>query len=160
MENHQDEELRVHGGRSSLARCRQPVRVDRSAADAAKPAGPSCNDVTYDPEFLAAYPRAGAACQEVVEASGKRAVRFTASVAKVKKDHIQLVFLNTMGKPIEPKSTLTLLPQAGQTLRVNGKDVAFDKLSKGDKVDFWIPEKTLGVISNPNATAVSTIVLP
>jgi hypothetical protein len=128
------------------------------AADAAK--APTCGDVTYDTEFLAAYPRAAAACQEVVESNGKRAVRFTATVAKVKKDHIQLTFLNTMGKPIEPKQTLTLLPQSGQTLRVNGKDVAYDKLSKGDKVDFWIPEKTLGVISNPNATAVSTIVLP
>ena len=96
----------------------------------------------------------------MVEANGKRAVRFSATVSRVKKDHIQLVFLNAMGKPIEPKQTLTLLPQSGQTLRVNGKDVAYDKLAKGDKVDFWIPEKTLGVISNPNATAVSTIVLP
>jgi hypothetical protein len=128
------------------------------AMDAAK--APTCGDVTYDAEFLAAYPRAGAACQEVVESKGKRAVRFSASVAKVKKDHIQLVFLNTMGKPIEPKQTLTLLPQSGQTLRVNGKDVSYDKLAKGDKVDFWIPEKTLGVISNPEATAVTTIVLP
>lgn len=129
-------------------------------AIAADAKGPTCGDITYDAEFLAAYPRAAAACQEVVEANGKRAVRFSATVAKVKKDHIQLVFLNTMGKPIEPKQTLTLLPQSGQTLRVNGKDVAYDKLAKGDKVDFWIPEKTLGVISNPNATAVSTIVLP
>lgn len=127
------------------------------AADAK---GPTCNDITYDAEFLAAYPRAAAACQEVVQAGGKRAVRFSATVAKVKKDHVQLVFLNTMGKPIEPKQTLTLLPQSGQTLRVNGKDVSYDKLAKGDKVDFWIPEKTLGVISNPEATAVSTIVLP
>jgi hypothetical protein len=127
------------------------------AADAK---APTCNDITYDAEFLAAYPRAAAACQEVVQKGGKRAVRFSASVSKVKKDHIQLVFLNALGKPIEPTQTLTLLPQSGQTLRVNGKDVSYDKLSKGDKVDFWIPEKTLGVISNPEATAVSTIVLP
>jgi hypothetical protein len=130
------------------------------AADAAKPMGPSCGDVTYDPDFLAAYPRAAAACQEVVMNNGKKAVRFTANVVKVKKDYIQLAFLNTMGKPIEPIQTMTLLPQAGQTLRVNGKDAAFDKLSKGDKVDFWLPEKSLGVITNPSSTAVSTIVLP
>lgn len=130
------------------------------AADAAKPMGPTCGDITYDAEFLAAYPRAAAACQEVVMNQGKKAVRFTANVVKVKKDYIQLAFLNTMGKPIEPMQTMTLLPQAGQTLRVNGKDVSFDKLSKGDKVDFWLPEKTLGVITNPNTTAVSTIVLP
>lgn len=130
------------------------------AAGAADAKGPTCIDITYDAEFLAAYPRAAAACQGVVEANGKRAVRFSATVAKVKKDHIQLVFLNALGQPIEPKQTLTLLPQAGQTLQVNGKNVSYDKLSKGDKVDFWIPEKTLGVISDPNATAVSTIVLP
>jgi hypothetical protein len=129
-------------------------------SQAADPKAPSCFDVTFDAEFLAAYPRAAAACQEVVQKGGKRAVRFSATVAKVKKDHVQLVFLNALGKPIEPTQTLTLLPQSGQTLRVNGKDVSYDKLSKGDKVDFWIPEKTLGVISNPDATAVSTIVLP
>jgi hypothetical protein len=129
------------------------------AAEGAKP-GPNCTNIVYDAEFLKAYPRAAAACQEVVESNGKRAVRFTANVAKAEKDHIQLTFLNSMGKPIQPTMTLTLLPQAGQTLRVNGKDVDYSKLSKGDKVDFWVPEKTLGVISNPNATAVSTIVLP
>jgi len=130
------------------------------AADAAKAVGPTCSNITFDAEFLAAYPRAAAACQEVVTANGKAAVRFTATVAKVKKDFISLQFLNTMGNPIEPVQTLTLLPQAGQTMRVNGKDVPFSNLAKGDKVDFWIPEKTLGVITNPNATAVSTIVLP
>jgi hypothetical protein len=130
------------------------------AADAAKSAGPTCSNIVYDAEFLAAYPRAAAACQEVVTVNGKSAVRFTALVSKVKPDFISLQFLNTMGKPIEPVQTLTLLPQSGQTLRVNGKEVPYSKLAKGDKVDFWIPEKTLGVITNPNATAVSTIVLP
>jgi hypothetical protein len=129
------------------------------AADAAK-AGPTCFDVVFDPEFLAAYPRAAAACQEVVMNNGKKTVRFTATVAKVKKDFISLNFLNAMGKPIEPAQSITLLPQAGQTLRVNGKDMSYDKLAKGDKVDFWLPEKSLGVVTNPNSTAVSTIVLP
>lgn len=145
---------------AAVAVCAATLLPVASAADAARTIGPSCGDITYDPEFLAAYPRAAAACQEVVMSNGKKAVRFTANVVKVKKDYIQLAFLNTMGQPIEPVQTMTLLPQSGQTVRVNGKDVAFDKLSKGDKVDFWLPEKTLGVITNPNATAVSTIVLP
>jgi hypothetical protein len=38
--------------------------------------------------------------------------------------------------------------------------MSYDKLAKGDKVDFWLPEKSLGVVTNPNSTAVSTIVLP
>jgi hypothetical protein len=95
-----------------------------------------------------------------VESGGKRAARFTAKVAKANKEYVQLQFLNAMGNPIEPAMTLTLLPKAGQTLSINGKEVAYDKLAKGDKVDFYIPEKQLGVISNPNATAVSTIVIP
>lgn len=130
------------------------------AADPPKAVGPTCNTITYDQEFLKAYPRAPAACQEVVESNGKRAARFTAKVAKVQKDHVQLQFMNSMGALIDPPMTLTLLPQAGQTLQINGKPVAYDKLSKGDKVDFWIPEKQLGVITNPGASAVSTIVIP
>ncbi len=129
------------------------------AADPAK-ASATCNDITYDVEFLQAYPRAAAACQEVIESQGKRAVRFSATVARAKKDHIQLQFLNTFGKPIDPVQTLTLLPQAGQTMRKNGKEVPYSSLAKGDIVDFWVPEKQLGVITNPNTMAVSTIILP
>ena len=87
-------------------------------------------------------------------------MRFSAKVSRARKDHIQLQFLNSVGKPIEPAQTLTLLPQAGQTMRTNGKDVSYSSLAKGDIVDFWVPEKQLGVITNPNTMAVSTIVLP
>jgi hypothetical protein len=123
-------------------------------------AAPACKDIIYDVEFLQAYPRAPAACQEVVESQGKRAVRFAATVTRVRKDHIQLQFLNVSGKPIEPVQTLTLLPQPGQTMHKDGKHVPYSSLSKGDTVDFWVPEKQLGVITNPNTMAVSTIVLP
>jgi hypothetical protein len=130
------------------------------AADPPKALGPTCNTITYDQEFLKAYPRAPAACQEVVESNGKRAARYTAKVVKVQKDHVQLHFMNSMGSVIDPPMTLTLLPQAGQTLQINGKPVAYDKLAKGDKVDFWIPEKQLGIITDPNKSAVTTIVVP
>jgi hypothetical protein len=129
------------------------------AADAPK-TGPTCADIHYNAEFLAAYPRAPAACQEVVTNGGKLTARFSAAVTRVEKEYIQLNFLNTMGKPIEPVKELTLLTLAGQTVRVNGKDVAYGTLAKGDKIDFWLPENAVGFITNPNSTALSTIVLP
>lgn len=122
--------------------------------------GAGCSDIRFDPAFLQAYPRAPAACQEVVTKNGKKLVRCSAQVSKVEKDHFQLHFLNAVGKPIEPVQTLTLLPQAGQKVRVNGKDVPYAELRKGDKVDFWVPEKSVGAYTDPNATALTTIVVP
>lgn len=128
------------------------------AAD--KAVGAGCSNVTFNAEFLKAYPRAPAACQEVVTKDGKKVVRFTAQVSKVTKDHFQLVFLNAVGKPIEPAQTLTLIPQAGQKLTVDGKQVAYAELRKGDKLDFWVPENDVGAYLDPASTALHTIVLP
>lgn len=134
--------------------------MSASGAEPAKATESTCSDIHYNAEFMAAYPRAAAACQEVVAVDGKLRARFSAQVVRVEKDYVQLTFLNTTGDVIEPVKTLTLLPKEGQTLRMNGKDVPYTKLAKGDRVEFWIPEQMLGFISDPQATAVSTIVLP
>jgi hypothetical protein len=131
-----------------------------SSFAAGKAVGAGCGNVTFNADFLKAYPRAPAACQEVVTKDGRKVVRFTAQVSKVTKDHFQLVFLNAVGKPLEPAQTLTLIPQAGQKVTVNGKQIAYADLRKGDKLDFWVPENDVGAYLDPSSTALHTIVLP
>jgi len=130
-----------------------------AAAHAADRPGAGCNNVTFNVDFLKAYPRAPAACQEVVTRDGVKVVRFSAEVRKATKDHFQLAFLNAVGRPIDG-STLTLIPQAGQTVEVNGKMIPFADLRRGDKLDFWVPENAVGAYLDRTSKALSTIVLP
>ena len=44
-------------------------------------------------------------------------------------------------------------------LELAGKKVDYSKLKKNDVLTFWVPELALGVISDPDDTASSTIVL-
>jgi len=44
-------------------------------------------------------------------------------------------------------------------VEIDGKKVEYSTLKKGDVLTFWVPEHQLGVISDPDDTAASTILL-
>ncbi len=129
-----------------------------ASAHAAAP-GAGCSNFTFNADFLKAYPRAPAACQEVVTRDGVKVVRFSAQVSRAAKDQIQLAFLNAVGQPLSG-SNITLKPQPGQTVEVNGKMIPFADLRRGDKLDFWVPENTAGAYLDRTSKALTTIVLP
>jgi hypothetical protein len=126
------------------------------AAQAAHPAGPACQDITWNAALLKAFPRAPAACQEVVVRDGKKFARFDAKVVAVAPGGVVVRFLNTAG---DPGREITLKPGPNATVEIGGKKVAFSTLKKDDELKFLVPEKTVGVISDPDDTAESTIVL-
>lgn len=121
--------------------------------------GAGCNNFVFNAEFLKAYPRAPAACQEVVMRDGAKVVHFTAEVRKAAADHIQLAFLNAVGRPLDG-SSMTLIPRAGQTVEVNGKVIPITDVRRGDKLDFWVPENAVGAYLDRSSKALTTIVLP
>jgi hypothetical protein len=129
-----------------------------ASAQAAAP-GAGCSNFTFNADFLKAYPRAPAACQEVVTRDGVKVVRFSAQVSRAAKDHFQLAFLNAVGQPLSG-SNITLIPQAGQTVEVNGKAIPIADLRRGDKLDFWVPENAAGAYLDRSSKALTTIVLP
>jgi hypothetical protein len=129
------------------------------SAQAADRPGAGCSNFTFNMEFLKAYPRAPAACQEVVVRDGTKVVRFSAEVRRVESDHFQIAFLNAVGQPLDG-GTLTLIPQAGQTVEVNGKVIPIGELRRRDKLDFWVPENAVGAYLDRTSKALSTIVLP
>ncbi len=129
------------------------------AAQAADRPGAGCTEFRFNADFLKSYPRAPAACQEVVMRDGQKVVRFSAEVRRAQQDHFQIAFLNAVGRPLD-NTTLTLIPRAGQTVEVNGKVIPIADLRRGDKLDFWVPENAAGAFLDRQSKALHTIVLP
>ena len=107
------------------------------------------NDITYSQEFLAKFPNAGAACNEVVMANGQKWVRFNAKVKQVEGNHLTVSFIDSHENPV---STLTFSfdPTARVTLEDNEQKAA-SSLKKGEKLMVWMPESRLGFYAQPGA---------
>lgn len=120
------------------------------------PAGPACQDITWNAALLKAFPRAPAACQEVVVRGGKKYACFNTKVTAVAPGAVTVRFLNVAG---DPGREITLKPGLNARVEIDGKKVEYSNLKKDDQLTFWVPERTVGVISDPDDTAESTIVL-
>ncbi len=127
-----------------------------AAARAEHPAGPTCMDITWNEQLLKSFPRAPAACQEVVVRNGKKFARFEAQVTAVRSDTVSVRFLNVGG---DPGREITLKPGPDARVKIGGKRVEYSKLQKDDKLTFWVPEREVGVVSDPDEIAASTIIL-
>jgi hypothetical protein len=111
----------------------------------------SCvKDVHYGKEFLAKFPDAGSACQEVQVVHGEKWARFDAEVKSNKDYHLTVDFLNTAGHHTGAPMIFAYTPDANLTLE--NKDVkAATKVEKGDKVVLWVPESRFGLYAQPGA---------
>ena len=127
-----------------------------TAAAAAPPAGPQCADIQWNAELLKSFPRAAVVCQEVAVRDGKKFARFTAKVTAVEPKAVKVRFLTPAGNE---ERELSLKPGANSHVEIDGKKVEYSTLKKGDVLTFWVPEHQLGVISDPDDTAASTILL-
>jgi hypothetical protein len=127
-----------------------------TTAQAEHPTGPVCMDILWNADLLKAFPRAPAMCQEIAVRDGKKFARFTAKVTAVAPDVVKVRFLTSSGSP---EREIALKPGPNARVEMNGEKVEYSKLQKGDVLTFWVPEKQLGVISNPDDTASSTIIL-
>ena len=107
-------------------------------------------DIKYGQEFLARFPDAGSACQEVKVVKGEKWVRFDAQVKHNKDDHMTVDFLNTKGDHTSKPMTFVYTPDA--TLTLENKDVkAASAVKEGDRVMIWVPESRFGLYAQPGA---------
>ena len=120
------------------------------------PAKPTCMDIKWNADLLKRYPRAAVGCREVAVRDGKNYARFEAKLKERAGDSVTLEVLNVAGKA---DHEITIKPGADDTVEVEGKKVPYAKLVKGDKLTFWVPESRVGVISDPDATAASEIIM-
>jgi hypothetical protein len=120
------------------------------AGIAQQPALSCVRDITYSQEFLAKYPRAGAACNEVVIAKGQKWARFNAKVKTRQGTHLSVDFVDNDGRPVGAAMTFEFTPDATVTLK-NKEMKPVAALEEGDKVVFWMPEKRMGFYAQPGA---------
>ena len=107
-------------------------------------------DIKYGQEFLAKFPDAGSACQEVKVVQGEKWVRFDAQVKHNKDNHMTVDLLDTRHEHTGNPLTFLYTPDA--TLTLENKDVkAASAVEKGDKVMVWVPESRFGIYAQPGA---------
>ncbi len=112
----------------------------------------SCSrDITYSEEFLAKYPDAGGACQEVKIVNGQKWARFNAEVKHNKDNRITVDLLNTAGRHWGDPLTFEYTPDATLTLE-NKKVKAASAIKEGNKIVVWIPERRFGLSAAPGAS--------
>jgi hypothetical protein len=110
----------------------------------------SCiKDITYSHEFLAKYPQAPAACQQVVEQHGQKWARFNGKTETVQNGQAKFVFSDTYGNPVA-HLTFAFTPNA--QVDVQGRQIMASCLREGDEITFWVPESRFGFYAQPGAT--------
>jgi len=112
----------------------------------------SCvKDIVYSPEFVAKYPRAGAACNEVIVSKGEKWARFNAEVKNRQGYHLTVDFIDDQERPVA-NMTFEVTPDATVTLRDEHQVKPAAKLQKGEKIVVWVPEKRFGFYAEPGAS--------
>ena len=105
-------------------------------------------DVKYGQAFLAKFPDAGSACQEVKVVQGEKWVRFNAQVKQNQNNRLTVDLLNQSHQHTGNPLTLEYTPDA--TLTLENKNVkAASAVKKGDKVMVWVPESRFGIYAQP-----------
>jgi hypothetical protein len=107
-------------------------------------------DVSYGQEFLAKFPDAGSACQEVKVVQGEKWVRFDAQVKHNKDGRITVDFLNKSKEHTGKPMTFEYTPDATLTLE-NKKVKPASEVKEGDKLVLWVPESRFGLYAQPGA---------
>jgi hypothetical protein len=108
------------------------------------------HDITYSQEFLTRYPKAGAACREVVLKDGQKWVRFEADVVKKSGRRVTVDFIDKFGNSV---GVMTIQASPAARVLVDGHELRYSLLRRGDKLSFWMPESRVGFYAAPGASA-------
>lgn len=115
----------------------------------------SCvTDFAYSQDFLKRHPQAGAACREVIMKDGQKWARFDARVVALKGEQVTVSFVDSAERPVE---TLTFIASPQSRVVVNGQEMTYGALGKGDTLSFWLPENRVGFSAAPGKLALKEI---
>lgn len=113
-----------------------------------------CSKIRWSGDFLAKYPLAAVVCADVVVKDGRNFARFDGVVTSASKDAVVVDFVNVRGDAVRE---IHVVPGPNQTVEVNGKAKPLGKLERGDRISVYLPEGSIGFVTDPGAHAVTTI---
>jgi hypothetical protein len=122
--------------------------ISAIAAPTVPAAQESCANIRWNAAFLTDYPKAPAACREVVVKDGVKYAKFNGKVSKVGHHFVQVAILDVADIPI---SSIAFEIGAGGEITVGDTVESVKDLKLGDKLSFWVPEGQFGV--SPTLTA-------
>lgn len=102
----------------------------------------SCSNIEWSPAFLKEYPKAPAACREVIVKDGIKFATFNGKVSKVGHDFVQVQVSDVAGIPI---STIAFQMGTGGRVTVNDKVEKVKDLKVDDQLTFWVREAQFGI---------------
>lgn len=115
-----------------------------------------CTPATFGPEVTAQYPNAWRACRGLKSDKGSIYVRFVAKVESANDETVTVVFEDPENKPV---SRVVFAPPKDQSIKIEGHDIQYSKLKKGDVIDIYIPSSKWGLYGSepwgPRLTVVS-----
>ena len=112
------------------------------------------SNFVFSQDFLSRHPNAGALCREVVLKDGQKWARFDGTVAGMKGKEVTVSFEGSAGQVLD---TLTFTADPKARVTVNGQQMTYGALGKGDRLTFWVPESRAGLYAAPGATQLSEI---
>ncbi|MEX0899379.1 MAG: LPXTG cell wall anchor domain-containing protein [Gammaproteobacteria bacterium] len=125
----------------------QQLPVEELPPERTRPA--TCNEVEWSDELKAAYPNIVDACQEAVVVDGKTWARFSASFEEVEEDgEVRFQIRNRYSGNL---GDVTIEPAPGQVAYINERRTPFDQLTRGQRVNLYVPEGHYGFASLPGA---------
>ncbi len=102
----------------------------------------SCAAIQWNSQFLSAYPKAAAACRQVVVRNGIQFAEFEGIVSQVNHDVIQVEISDVAGIPL---STIAFLSGKDGQVVLDETGTQVNTLKRGDHLTFWIREGRFGV---------------
>jgi hypothetical protein len=126
------------------------ANVDRPADDAA-----SCKEVNWHQEFVTNYPWASEACRSVILVNGQKWARFEGEFQGLNDNgSFDTEFTSRSNRDL---GRVTLMPEAGQRVRLDNEEVPFADLDRGQILSFYVPEGAIGFAVEPGVPSTQYV---
>jgi hypothetical protein len=119
-----------------------PAIAFAATAPTVKAPNESCSNIEWSPAFLKEYPKAPAACRDVIVKDNVKFATFNGRVSKVGHNFVQVEISDVADIPI---STIAFQIGTGGTVTVNDKLEKVKDLKVGDQLTFWVREAQFGI---------------
>ena len=116
-----------------------------------------CSPAIFGPEVTALHPNAWRGCRGLKSEDGSIYVKFIGKVEAANEETVTVLFEDPQNKPV---SRVVFAPQKDLKIKIEGRDIPYSKLKKGDEIHLYIPSSKWGLYGSdprgPNFKIVST----